>query len=75
MNWQNVVIDALIILSVTALAALDKIPSEAAIAVLGAMGGARVAQRNRDGKGKGPPTGAAAALVLGILPAFLSRRA
>lgn len=71
----QLMIDFAVIVSITILGALRILPAEAVIAVLSALGGARVAQRNGDDSNRGdPPTGAAAALVFGIASILTARR-
>ena len=65
-DWQRLVTDVVIIVAMTLLALRGTIPSEAVIAVLSAIAGARGSERNA----KAPPlTGTIGMVVLGLVTA------
>jgi hypothetical protein len=61
--WQGLVLDALVVVCLTLLAALRVVPGEAVLAMLGTFVGARAMQRLNGG---GPPTAGGAAAVSAV---------
>lgn len=71
-SWQQVVLDVAVLAAVTLLALFGTLPTEAAIAVIGSLAGARVTQRN--GGNGAAKTGAVVGLVLGLVALVTFRR-
>lgn len=72
--WRGLALDLAVILSATVLGALRVLPPEAIVAVISAIGGARVIARNGGG-GNGPGSAGTVvgSLVLGVA-ALAARR-
>lgn len=74
-QYVGIVTDLAIVAAATVLAALGILPVEAWIAVVGAIGGARAALRDKNNGNGGPPAalgGGAIAIVFGLM-ALLNR--
>lgn len=69
-GWQSLVLDALVIASLTILGALHVIPAEAIIGMLGTFVGARAMQRL--GGPKDPPAGGAGVAAGSVTLALLA---
>jgi hypothetical protein len=66
-GWQTLILDGLVIAAVTVLAALHVMPGEAAVAMLGAIAGARAMARGNGGGGDPPAAGGGASKVTGLI--------